>query len=287
MTPEPSPHWLVPAWPAPAGVRAVFTTRGQAAHEGASALPYGRFNLGDHVGDAPQAVAANRAELRRRLGTRPVFMQQVHGLQVLQLQADTPDGLTADAAISTCASVACTVMVADCLPVLLTDIRGQGVAAVHAGWRGLAAGVLEHTVSALRALLARTQGQDTGSEALMAWLGPCIGPQAFEVGPEVRAVFEAHDGRASACFQAHRGDRHMADLPALARQRLQALGVHDIYGNDSSPGWCTVGHPARFHSYRRDQGRLGGSGRMAACIWRADPGVQSLAGVTGLGDTVA
>lgn len=281
MKPEIPAHWLVPDWPAPPGVRAVCTTRGFNSGHGASATPWDYFNLGDHVGDAPQAVAANRAELQRRLGVRPVFMQQVHGVQVLPLQADTPDGRVADAAVTVRAGLACAVLVADCLPVLLTDTQGRCVAAVHAGWRGLAAGVLEQAVFALCALL-----QTKAPAGLMAWLGPCIGPQVFEVGPEVRAAFVAHDAHAGVCFKPGAGDRHLADLPALARQRLRALGLRGAYGNDSSPGWCTVGQPALYHSYRRDQQRLGGSGRMAACIWRDGPTARPLAGAAGLGDTV-
>lgn len=242
------------------------TSRGQGPGHGASAAPYAFFNLGDHVGDAPQAVAANRGRLAHALQARPVFMQQVHGVQVLRLDAATPDGCEADAAVTCQPGLACTVLVADCLPLLLTDRCGQAVAAVHAGWRGLAAGVIEQTVAALLSLTEAASG--SAGAGLMAWLGPCIGPQVFEVGPEVRAVFVVHDAQAGHCFRAHGADRWLADLPGLARQRLRALGVQDVHGNDGSPDWCTVQQPAQYHSYRRDQLRLGGSGRMAACIWR-------------------
>ncbi|MBS0315703.1 MAG: laccase domain-containing protein, partial [Proteobacteria bacterium] len=141
----------------------------------------------------------------------------------------------------------------------------------HAGWRGLVGtdgiGVLEATVAALRAAVDRDADKGKGKGELLAWLGPCIGPERFEVGSEVKAAFEAHDPAASVCFKAGRADRWLADLPALARQRLAALGVAGVHGNDGSAGWCTVGNPLRFHSYRRDQRSQGGSGRMAACIW--------------------
>jgi YfiH family protein len=239
--------WLVPDWPAPAGVRAVCTTR-----EGGTSQ--GRFrglNLGDHVGDVPACVAANRAQLRSALGARPVFLQQVHGTDVLALQAATPDGAVADACTAADAGVACTIMVADCLPVLFTDAQGRRVAAAHAGWRGLAAGVLERTV-------------DTFEDRPMAWLGPCIGPRAFEVGDEVKAAFEARSPEAAQCFRPGAAPgKWWADLPGLARQRLRAAGVGAMHGNDGSDAWCTVRNPLRFFSYRRD----GVSGRFAACVW--------------------
>ena len=272
MPASPDP-WFTPDWPAPPNVRALFTTRGVAAGDGASAAPRQFFNLGDHVGDAPEAVAANRARLRQGLqGARPVFMNQVHGTAVLCLHAATPDGATADAAVCHQPGLACTVMVADCLPVLITDTQGSAVAAAHAGWRGLAGGVLEQTLQSFRALAPVHQAQDAiNKEAIerIAWLGPCIGPQAFEVGPEVRAAFVATDAGAAACFAAQPAGKYLADLPALARRRLAALGVARVYGNDGSDAWCTVRQAARCFSYRRDQAALGGTGRMAACIWLA------------------
>ena len=271
MPASPDP-WFTPDWPAPPNVRALFTTRGVAAGDGASAAPRQFFNLGDHVGDAPEAVAANRARLRQGLqGARPVFMNQVHGTAVLCLHAATPDGATADTAVCHQPGLACTVMVADCLPVLFTDAAGSVVAAAHAGWRGLGGGVIEQTLESFRAAALFHQAQAAiNSEAnqLMAWLGPCIGPQAFEVGAEVREAFVATDaGAAAACFTPHAVGKYLADLAGLARRRLAAAGVTRVYGNDGSADWCTVQQAARYFSYRRDQAPRGGTGRMAACIW--------------------
>lgn len=265
-------HWLVPEWPAPAGVRAVFTTRGASAADGASAPPYARFNLGDHVGDAPAAVAANRVALQAAIGARPVFLNQVHGTGVRLLAASTPDGASADAAATAEAGLACTIMVADCLPVLFTDRQGHAVAAAHAGWRGLAGGVLERTLACFGALVGAQPAQaaiNIEANEVLAWLGPCIGPQAFEVGPEVREAFLAADAGAGDCFvPTGQGGKLLANLPALARRRLAAAGVSAVWGNDGSPAWCTVAQGQRYFSYRRDQATLGGTGRMAACIWR-------------------
>ena len=253
--------WLQPQWPAPARVKALCTSR----RGGASCGSYDSFNLGDHVGDAAVAVAANRAALARALGVRPVFLSQVHGTHALALDAASPDGQAADAALSDQTGLACTIMVADCLPVLLTDTQGRKVAAAHAGWRGLAgrdgAGVLEQTVKAFCA--PSHAGIGFIATEIIAWLGPCIGPQAFEVGDEVRQVFVAHDPAAAALFTVAATGKWRADLAGLARQRLAALGVQQVFGNDSSPAWCTVSQPSRFFSHRRD----GISGRMAACIW--------------------
>ena len=241
--------WLVPDWPAPAGVRAVCTTRACGVSQG----PYSGLNLGDHVGDRPGDVRANRAALRADIGLRPVFLQQVHGTDVLALDANTPDGALADACTTTDTGIACTIMVADCLPVLFTDRDGRRVAAAHAGWRGLAAGVLERSVDVF------------GDERPMAWLGPCIGPSAFEVGDEVRAAFMARSAEAAICFRPGAAPgKWWADLPGLAHQRLRAAGVDSLHGNDGSDAWCTVSNPLRFFSHRRD----GVSGRFAACIWR-------------------
>jgi hypothetical protein len=255
--------WIVPDWPAPAGVHAVFTTR----TGGVSAPPFDSFNLGDHVQDDPAAVTANRARLSEVVGARPVFLRQVHGTAVARLDARTPDGTEADACLATAPGQACTIMVADCLPLLFTDRSGAWVAAAHAGWRGLAGtqgrGVIETTLEAARGL-AGTFGRGD----ILAWLGPCIGPAAFEVGPEVQAAFCAHDPAAQACFQPAPGPgKFLADLPALARQRLRAQGVLQVHGNDGSPAWCTVRQESRFFSHRRDAIRLGSTGRMAACIW--------------------
>lgn len=261
--PKPETHalhdWLVPDWPGSPRVRALCTTRSGGVSQGR----YASMNLGDHVADAAQDVAANRARLQDAAGARPVFLQQVHGAAVVELDAQTPDRTVADACVTTEVGVACTVMVADCLPVLFTDDTGSRVAAAHAGWRGLAGGVLERTVRTLQS----TEGiaRPVDAARLRAWLGPCIGPRAFEVGAEVKDAFVRWRPEAAACFAAGPADgKWMADLAGLARQRLLAAGIEAIYGNDSSDGWCTVNNPLRFFSHRRD----GVSGRFAALIWR-------------------
>jgi YfiH family protein len=255
--------WLI-NWALPPGVKAVCTTRAG----GVSLPPFDSFNLGDHVKDDPQAVAANRARLANALAehlnehsvVRPVFLQQVHGVNVVALHADTPDGTVADACWSSDVGVACTIMVADCLPVLLTHPDGGVVAAAHAGWRGLAGGVIEQTVSAM------CQAKGLKAQHLSVWLGPCIGPTAFEVGDDLRQTFMQADANMQRFFKTHPGhsNKWLADLAGMARARLAALGIHDIHGNDSTPAWCTVGESSRFFSYRRD----GVTGRFAACIWR-------------------
>ena len=269
--------WLIPDWPAPPGVRAVFTTRAG----GVSAAPYDSLNLGSHVGDKPESVAANRTLLAQATGTQAVFLNQVHGTAVQLLDAATPDGLRADACVTLQRRLACTIMVADCLPVLLATADGRAVGAAHAGWRGLAGsdepggqGVLETLAAALRAAARGPDGLRLAAPAgldIMAWLGPCIGPGAFEVGPEVKAAFELAQSGAAACFVPAGTGKYLANLPALARLRLQALGITRVYGNDGSLPWCTVSHPSRFFSHRRDAGvpgnGFGTTGRMAACIW--------------------
>jgi YfiH family protein len=203
------------------------------------------------------------------MAARPVFLNQVHGVQVARLAPPTTDGLTADAAVTCERQLACTVLVADCLPVLITNAAGTAVAAAHAGWRGLADGVLEQALRHFKAVAGSVPGGvDSQANDLLAWLGPCIGPRAFEVGAEVREAFTVHDAGAAACFQPHGAGKFLADLPALARRRLAAQGVTRVYGNDGGASWCTVSQRERFFSYRRDQTALGGTGRMAACIWR-------------------
>ncbi|WP_119966331.1 peptidoglycan editing factor PgeF [Simplicispira lacusdiani] len=273
MTSGPHPDWLRPLWPAPAHVRALCTTRAG----GASAPPFDTLNLGDHVGDDPRAVRANRAALGAALGgARPVFLRQVHGTAVAALHAALPDGMVADACVAATPGLACTIMVADCLPILLTDRQGRAVAAAHAGWRGLAGqggvGVVESVFKGFSALALAGQApeaMDSIAHAAdtLAWLGPCIGPRAFEVGAEVRAAFCAHDAAAARHFTDQGGGKYLADLAGLARQRLAALGITSVHGNDGGPDWCTVSRPSRFFSHRRDSAALGGSGRMAACIW--------------------
>lgn len=245
--------WLAPDWPAGPGVRAVCTTR---AGGGSTGL-YASLNLGDHVGDLPSAVAANRRVVADALDARPVFLKQVHGRHVADLAHDSRDGTEADGCVTTQRGIACTIMVADCLPVLFANATGSVAGAAHAGWRGLAGGVLESVVARFNALAA------PGDGASLAWLGPCIGPDAFEVGDEVKAAFESQDALAASMFRPHGAGKWMADLQGLARQRLQRLGIRCIYGNDGSREWCTVGNPSQFFSHRRD----GVSGRFAACIW--------------------
>jgi YfiH family protein len=241
-----SPDWILPDWPAPASVRGLATTR----RGGVSGGVFASLNLGEHVGDDPAAVAANREILCRRIETRPVWLKQVHGARVVDLDAESgrfsPE---ADAALTRESGLACVAMTADCLPVLLCDFDGTVVAAAHAGWRGLLAGVLEATVAAMRV---------PGSE-LMAWLGPAIGPQAFEVGFEVRDAFVAADADAAAAFRPSAKGKWLADLYRLARRRLAGQGVARVFGGD----FCTVSDAERFFSHRRD----GRTGRMASLVW--------------------
>jgi polyphenol oxidase len=248
-------------WALPVGVHAVCTTR----VGGVSKAPFDGFNLGDHVQDDPHAVAANRALLQAQLGgAQPVFLKQVHGVDVASLTMGTPDGTVADGCITQVPNLACTIMVADCLPLLFTDDEGRVVAAAHAGWRGLAAGVIEQTVNAvcLQAGVATAQ--------VRVWLGPCIGLDAFEVGDDVRVAFTSdtaiQSNQAQRFFQPHpsHAGKWLADLAGLARLRLQALGVTSVAGNDSTSEWCTVHQGSRLFSYRRD----GVTGRFAVCIWR-------------------
>ena len=258
--------WLVPDWPAPPAVRAVCTTRACPAGVAPSAMPWGDFNLARHVGDAPQAVAAHRVALAACLGARPVFLEQTHGTRAICLRPETPDGLPADAAVTGAAGLACAVMVADCLPVLLARADGRAVAAAHAGWRGLAGGVLEAAAQALRHMDAPDAA---ACPEVIAWLGPCIGPAAFEVGPEVRATFieAAHaPAETAACFAPLPGGKYLADLPALARLRLAALRIR-AWGNDGTPAWCTASQPQRFYSWRAASRARQSRRRMAACIW--------------------
>ena len=242
---------LTPEWAAPTNVRAVCTTR----VGGVSASPYASLNLGDHVGDDPAHVARNRAILEREIGARPVYLKQVHGTAgVVSLDGNTEDGVEADGCWTSVRGVACTIMVADCLPVLFASEDGEHVGAAHAGWRGLSGGIVEATARAMKVAPA----------SLIAWLGPAIGPDAFEVGPEVKAAFESRDASAARHFHPCREGKWLADLPALTRMRLNAMGVTRIHGNDSSRVWCTVSNPSRFFSHRRDRV----SGRFAAAVWR-------------------
>jgi YfiH family protein len=238
--------FVEPDWAAPARVRAAMTTR----RGGVSAGAYESLNLATHVGDDAGAVAENRRRLRAALAlpAEPAWLEQVHGIRVAVLpRLDGP----ADAAVCFATGVVCAVLVADCLPVFLASLDGDRVGLAHAGWRGLAAGVIEATVAAL----------ECDPSHLVAWLGPSIGPRAFEVGDEVRAAFLAADAAAEDAFIPGRTGRWLADLPALARRRLAAAGVGAVSGGGS----CTHADPARFYSYRRD----GATGRMAALAWLA------------------
>jgi YfiH family protein len=249
-----------PDWPAPAGVEAWCSIR----QGGVSRPPYDSLNLGQHVGDDVADTAVNRSRFAMALGAQPVFLNQVHHWDVCAL---TPAAMasgsvsTADACFTQAPGLACTIMVADCLPVLLCSTDGAVVGAAHAGWRGLL-GEQGHGV--LEALLARMREQVGLQADWLAWLGPCIGPLAFEVGSEVRQAFVDQSPASEACFRDHSGGKYLANLPALARQRLQALGVHAVYGNDGTQPWCTVNNPSVFFSHRRDRV----SGRFAAAIWR-------------------
>jgi YfiH family protein len=292
---------IAPEWPAPPGVRAAFTLR----TGGVSLAPYDSLNLGAHIGDSPEAVAENRRRVgeKLRLPAEPVWLEQVHGVQVVELGAagivgtlagaagkvaegtgggvgaagrwgaardagvgavadpavrHTDPGelpLTADASVAHAAGQVCAIRVADCMPVLFAARDGSAVGAAHAGWRGLAGGVLQATIAQLGVPAAD----------LIAWMGPAIGPEHFEVGEDVRAAFTAADAGAASGFVANARGRWQCDLYALARRKLSALGVSSIHGG----GWCTFAEPARFFSYRRD----GQCGRMAALIWiEPEPG---------------
>jgi hypothetical protein len=235
---------IVPEWPAPARVKCLMTTRAG----GVSQAPWGSLNLGDHVGDDPAHVAANRARLCRQLPAEPGWLRQVHSARVVELGRES--NREADAALTRQSKQVCAILTADCLPVLLCDRAGSVVAAAHAGWRGLADDVLEATVAAMRV----PPGE------VLAWMGAAIGPQAFEVGDEVRQAFVAQHAEASVAFvpQPMPG-KWLADIYQLARIRLKHAGVQAIYGG----GRCTFNEADSFYSYRRD----GVTGRMAALIW--------------------
>jgi hypothetical protein len=242
--------WIVPGWPAPPGVGAFVTTR----QGGVSTGPTASMNLGRN-GDDAAALAENRRRLERFLPARPVWLDQVHGRAVATLdRASTANAARpiADAAVTREPGVVCAVLAADCLPVLFAERNGGAVGIAHAGWRGLAAGVLEATVAALADL-----GANPGD--LLAWLGPGIGPAAFEVGDDVRAACCAVEADATACFVPSHDGKWLADLYALARRRLAAAGVVHVSGGNL----CTRGDPTRFFSWRRDRT----AGRMAALVW--------------------
>lgn len=236
-------EWIVPDWPAPLHVGALVTTRNGGVSQG----PYASWNLATHVGDAEFAVEKNRALLHEIVPATPLWLNQVHGTVVVDVAglASTPD---ADASFTRQTDSACVVMTADCLPVLFCDRDGSVVAAAHAGWHGLAGGVLEATIAAMAC----------DPQHLLAWLGPAIGPASFEVSDDVYTLFTGLQSAAADAFE-RRGNKWLADIYELARLRLAAAGVTAVYGG----GYCTYRDSARFFSYRRD----GVTGRMAAVIW--------------------
>jgi YfiH family protein len=267
-------RFIRPDWPAPAVVRALITTR----HDGVSAAPFDGFNLGTHVGDDPGAVQSNRMRLRQHLPAEPRWMEQVHGVQCLHLGSTAPAPASqsalpqGDAAVTRDAGVVCAVLSADCLPVLLCATDGSAVGVAHAGWRGLAGGVIESALQGLSVL-------GTPATQVMAWLGPAISGARFEVGAEVRAAFLDRASEDAGAFVQYRpqdatqpnatqpgatqpgGEKYLANLYALARARLRRAGVAQVYGG----GFCTYMDRQRFFSYRRE----GRTGRMASLIWLA------------------
>jgi hypothetical protein len=238
--------FISPDWPAPANVKAIQTTRAG----GVSLAPYNSLNFGMHVKDNPAHVACNRQLLSPILPSEPVWLNQVHGVQVVDA-ANASCVPEADASFTRHSNVVCVTMTADCLPVLLCNQQGTVVASIHAGWRSLCDGVIEATVAKM----------DVDTTDLMAWLGPAIGPHAFEVGSEVRAQFVAKDAQAEIAFKPH-GEKWLADIYTIARQRLSNLDINKIYGG----GLCTFTDDAQFFSFRRD----GDTGRMASLIWLAN-----------------
>ena len=247
--------WIVPEWPAPARVQALVTTR----NGGVSAPPYASLNLGFSTahrasGDDPAAIAENRRRVGAQLPSPPLWLDQVHGAGVAVLDGRAPGAPpVADAAVTRAPNVVLAILMADCLPLLLADRAGTVIGIAHGGWRGLAAGVIENTL----ATMAVSAGD------VVAWLGPAIGPAAFEVGADVYDAFVARDAGAATAFRVKGSGKWWADIPALARRRLERAGVRAIHGGE----FCTYGDPARFFSYRRD----GETGRMAALLWLRSP----------------
>lgn len=244
---EPDPGWIVPDWPAPTRVKSLITTRSG----GASVGPYASFNVGFSTADEARAVETNRSRLRAVLPAEPKWLKQIHGPRVVAAEAvaGRPE---ADASVAREPGVVCAIQIADCLPILFAEPSCSVVAAAHAGWRGLAAGVVENTVAAM---------QDAGVSAadIIAYMGPGIGPDAFEVGDEVRHAYVSRDAGTADAFRPHAPGKWLADLPALARRALSRCGVSAIYGGTL----CTYSDPQRFYSYRRDKV----TGRMVALIW--------------------
>ncbi|HSD55424.1 MAG TPA: peptidoglycan editing factor PgeF [Burkholderiales bacterium] len=241
----PAPHdWIVPDWPSAPRVRALVTTRTGGVSRGSFAT----LNLGTRVGDDPAAVEHNREILRSRLPADPIWLQQVHGTDVVD--AESAGALPrADGAVARTRHCVCAVLTADCVPVLLADRDGAAVGVAHAGWRGLASGVIEATLARMA----------VPAKDVIAWLGPGIGPRAYEVGPDVYDAFVARDPGAAVAFEPHGDGKFRADLFALARRRLETAGVGASFGG----GLCTYTNAARFYSYRREKA----SGRFASVIW--------------------
>lgn len=242
-------HYLVPNWPAPKNIKSFSTTR-LAGH---STPPFASFNIGEYSEDDPQKIIANRLQLHSelQLPNEPTWLHQVHGNTIIDANHTTAERLRADASYSKHPGKVCVVSTADCLPILLCDTEGTCVAAIHAGWKGLVAGVIEATLETMQ----------IPSANIMAWLGPAIGPEIFEVGDEVRQQFLKHDPKAQQAFtKTAKPEKWLADLYHLARQRLNDKGVTKIYGG----GFCTYKQSEWFYSYRRDQGK---TGRMASLIW--------------------
>jgi len=240
-------EFIHPNWPAPSNVKALQTTR----NGGLSLDAFASLNMGMHVGDDPIVVAKNRQLLSAYLPSEPVWVNQVHGINVIDAAASSCLQ-NADASYTNKPNVVCVTMTADCLPVLLCDQKGKVVAAVHAGWRGLCDGVIEAAVAKMQVPV----------NEILAWLGPAIGPNAFEVGDEVRSQFMARDAQAELAFVA-RSDKWLCNLYLIAQQRLQRMGVTQIYGAGIDEDFCTYSDEARFFSYRRDNV----TGRMASLIW--------------------
>ena len=242
-----APHdWIVPDWPVPARVSSLITTRNGGVSTGA----FASFNLGLRCDDDAVAVRTNRRQLCNHLPQTPKWLHQVHGATVVEAD-HLENEADADASVARAPGTVCAVMIADCMPVLLCDDAGSVVAAAHAGWRGLSAGVVENTVRTM----------NVAPDCLLAYLGPAIGPHAFEVGADVRDAFVSRDPDAAQAFVPHGSGKWLADLFALGRRRLAACGVKRIFGG----GDCTFNNPQRFYSYRRERT----TGRMAALIWLA------------------
>ncbi len=251
-----SPSLIIPNWPAPKNVHALQTNR----KAGYSFAPYNSFNLGGHVNDNPQHVAQNRQLLSDFLPSEPVWLNQVHGINVVDA-AETNCVPDADASFTTRKNVVCVTMTADCLPILLCDTAGTQVASIHAGWRSLCDGIIEATILTMHSKVAIDSSQ------LMAWLGPSIGPNAFEVGAEVRAQFMAKDAKSEIAFKPHSDNqvqnKWLCNIYQIATQRLNNLGITQIYGGGVDENFCTFTQKEQFFSFRRD----GVTGRMATLIW--------------------